>query len=574
MSRRVERADICIVGTGAAGGILAYRLASAGRQVLSLEQGAEIDNAYFTNGLPPEDEEHYGIAADRPWPTPPSDSFFYENAQANQLYARGDESSTSPDSAHLFQNRQVFRLNGKQNLWGGVVLRHSVRDFRSRDFGDGDLNWPVGYADLEPHYSAIEKLIGVCGTREGLEALPDGEFLRPPPPLRPADRLLLASLPRVRGATLRAIPNRKAIETRPGMPNTCRSCGLCVYGCRFGSIYKFSSHLLPQIRERPNYRIICRTKVLRLRRVEGSTRIEAAECLDTRTGEPWEVQARTFILAAGALETPRILLNSPDAEWPHGLANSSGRLGRFLQDNVKVMVGGALWKLRGSRVAYSPGTGDHLLLPRFLFDNRGFRGGFQALAVHTLPWRPFYLDAASWIPPRLKDLLARRWFCAYLALLFSGKPEGRAENRLRVSDRRDAFGVPQVDVEYHWSENDRRMQQSMAWWGKKILRAASALVTWTFKDAVPGNSIHYAGTCGMAASPRAGVVDADCRTFDHPNLYLCDGGVMPDLSEKNPTLTIMALADRLAAHLEHELPVASPISRDLPQEAAPFHSLS
>ena len=95
--------------------------------ILEKQQGAAIDDAYFTNGVPPEDEEHFGIAADRPWPTPPSDSFFYENARANRLYARGDESSTSPDSAHVFQNRQIFRLNGKQNLWGGVVLRHSAR---------------------------------------------------------------------------------------------------------------------------------------------------------------------------------------------------------------------------------------------------------------------------------------------------------------------------------------------------------------------------------------------------------------------------------------------------------------
>ena len=87
MSRRVERAQVCVVGTGAAGGILAYRLASAGRGVLSLEQGEEVRDDYFTNGLSPEDEEHLGIAPDRPWPVAPSDAFFYENVRANRLYA-------------------------------------------------------------------------------------------------------------------------------------------------------------------------------------------------------------------------------------------------------------------------------------------------------------------------------------------------------------------------------------------------------------------------------------------------------------------------------------------------------
>jgi choline dehydrogenase-like flavoprotein len=121
-----------------------------------------------------------------------------------------------------------------------------------------------------------------------------------------------------------------------------------------------------------------------------------------------------------------------------------------------------------------------------------------------------------------------------------------------VSGRRDAFGVPQVEVEYRWGAGDRRMQRAMLTWGRKVLRASSALTVWTFTDAVPGNAIHYAGTCAMAATAAEGVVDAWCRTFDHANLYLCDGGVLPDLSEKNPTLTVMALADRLAAHLGRE----------------------
>ncbi len=547
MTMRVEQAEVCIVGTGAAGGILAYRLVQAGHDVLSLEQGAAIRDDYFTNGIAPEDDEHFGIAPNQPWPVPPPDGYYHDNARANRLYARADTTSTSPDSEAVFKNRQIFRLNGKQNLWGGVSLRMSRRDFRARDHGDGDLNWPIGYDDLAPYYAAVEQLIGVCGTCEGLADLPDGEFL-PPMPLRPPDRLLLAAVPYVRGATIRAIPNRKAVEVRPDRVNVCQACGSCVHGCRSGSVYKFSSRLLPDIVHRSNYRIRHECKVVRLRRAADSNRIEAAECLHTVTGERFEVRAGTFILAAGALETPRLLLNSRDEHWPAGLANSSGMVGRFLQDNVKVMVGAPLLKLVGRRVDYSPGFGDHLLIPRFLFENEGFRGGYQAQCVHVLPRRPFYLAEMTWMPARLRDLLARWLYGSFMALLFFGRPEIRADNRLVLGDRRDAFGVPQVDVHHRWGDSDRRMQQSMVVWGKKILRAASGFLTSTFTDAVAGNGIHYAGTCRMAGTASEGVVDGDCRTFDHPNLYLCDGGILPDLSEKNLTLTIMALADRLARH--------------------------
>ena len=129
------------------------------------------------------------------------------------------------------------------------------------------------------------------------------------------------------------------------------------------------------------------------------------------------------------------------------------------------------------------------------------------------------------------------------------KSSARFGNRSSRGAARDVFGVPQVDVDYQWSDEDPRMQGEMQRWGRKIPRAASAVAVMTAADALPGAAIHYASARRMAGGSRDGVVDRDCRAFDHPNLYPCDGGVMPDLSEKSPTLIIMALADRLAARL-------------------------
>ena len=547
-NRPVEHYDFCIVGTGAAGGLLAYHLATAGFSVVSLEQGAPINDSDFTNELNPEQEANFGIAPDKPWPVYAPDAYFYDNVWANSLYASRDTSSTSPQSEAAFVNRQVFRLNGKQNLWGGVALRYSPRDFRGRDFGDSDVNWPIGYEELRPFYSAVERLIGVCGTAEGLAELPDGEFL-PPMPLRPADEILLDALKSIRDVDIRAVPNRKAVETRHDVEHHCRSCGLCVYGCRSGSVYKFSSRLLPAIADRPNYCILYETKVVRLRRDTNSNRIAEADCLDTHRRERFAVTADVFVLAAGAMETPRILFNSRDDAFPHGLANESGLLGRFLQDNVKVVVGTSLRKLAGRKEPYDIGFGDHLLVPRFLFDNREFRGGYQAQYLHTLPKRPFYLDNFPPLPGRAQEWLARRLFRSYVALVFFGKPDVRRSNRLVPGAHLDAYGIPQVDVHYGWTENDRRMQASMVEYGRRILKKCTGLKVSTFVDDVPGNSIHYAGTCRMAAVPTDGVVDRNLRTFDHENLYVCDGSVMTEISEKNLTLTIMALADRLASWL-------------------------
>lgn len=542
-----QKWDICIVGTGAAGGILAHTLAMNNFSVLSLEQGEKIDNNYFSNQLNPEHEHNFGITADMPWPLQQSESFHYDNFQANHLYAKSDILSTSSRSELVFHNHQIFRLNGKQNLWNGVCLRYSERDFRGQDYGDSDSNWPISYVDIENHYTAVERLIGVCGTKEGLDCLPDGEFI-PAKPLRPADKIVIEAVKKISGVNIKAIPNRKAVETRPEVANHCQSCGGCYYGCSSGSIYKFSSHLLPQIVSRSNYQIIYNCKVIRLQRKQNSNQIHAVECIDTKTHKRFQVEAKIFILAAGALETPRILFNSKDDSYPQGYANSSKTLGCYLQDNIKVNVGTSLLKLFGKGEKYDVGFGDNILIPRFLFDNQDFRGGYIAQYHNGYPKRPYYLDGFEAFPGWTKKWLGKLLFKSYAVLLFQGKPDVKKSNRVVPSQEQDIYGIPKIDVHYEMTENDRRMQQSMILYGKQILHKCSGTLIFTYTSQ-PGNSIHYAGTCRMAKNSHAGVVDKNLRSFDHENLYICDGSVIPEISEKNYTLTIMALAHRLALFL-------------------------
>jgi choline dehydrogenase-like flavoprotein len=548
----VERCDVCVVGTGAAGAMLAYRLGMAGVSVLTLEQGDSIDHTYFTNHLSAEQQEDYGITEDLPWPIPPNHAYFYVNAQAHKLYATPANGSTSARSAAGFVNRQVLRLNGKLNLWGGVALRQSRRDFCGRDFGDSDVNWPFGYDELESHYEDVERLIGVCGTQDGLETIPDGVFY-PPKPLRPADRIVKDAVKRFRNVSMRAIPNRKAVETRPERSNRCQDCGDCIYGCHSDSVFKFSSHLLPELAGKTNFRLRCNSKVVRLHRHADSGRIASAECIDVPTRRPFRVEARVFVLCAGALETPRILLNSRDEGFPEGLANGSGTLGCYLQDSMKVVVGSPLFKLLGNREQYEVGYSDNLLIPRFLFDNDGFRGGYQAQGAHFVPRFPYYVPALAGYPGRLRKPLAKLLFHTFLAVIFFGKSEIQRSNRVVISDQQDEFGVPQVDVHYAYNNNDRRMQQSMVTWGKRILRKCSGYVPHSLVDEIPGPGIHYAGTCRMASQRDQGVVSPDLQCFDHPNLYLGDASVMPDMSEKNLSLTVMALANRLAARISSQM---------------------
>lgn len=525
--------DYIVVGTGAGGGIVAHRLAKAGLDVLSVEQGPRLAPDYFTDGNPPGARKDWGIRSYSSFPGNPRDAIF-----SHELFADAETRSSSRSSERSFLSYQVMAVGGLQNLWNGVSVR-----FAPQDFG----GWPISYADLAEDYAATEQLITVCGTEEGIADLPDGRYI-PPKPLRPADRLVVEAIDGMNRPGTHVIPNRKAIETRTGRPNACVSTGICTSGCMVDAVYKFPTRLLPEIEALPNYRLATGLKAVRLERAPDGMEIVALVCRDTASGEEVRIRGRHFILAAGAIETPRLLFNSADAAMPNGLANSSGALGRYLQDNAKVALSTALWKLWGKPAAPDIGYGDLLIILSKDTLPDGSEFSFCGHAIHTVIDTPYYLEGLQSVPAALRPWLARKLFNSYvtMALFAPGDPD--PDNRLIRSADRDRFGVPQVDIAYRYSERTLAMLERIEAFIRTALRRASGTLLYGAPDR-PGTGIHYAGTCRMAARPQDGVVDAGLRSHDHPNLFVCDGSVLPTLPDKHLTLTIMALAHRLAGRL-------------------------
>ncbi|MCZ0733248.1 GMC oxidoreductase [Phreatobacter sp. AB_2022a] len=524
--------DVVVVGTGAGGGLLAHTLAKAGLRVVSLEQGEMLAADYFRSVAPAGAARDFGIGPDTVWPSDPHDSLF-----VHPLFADGTIGSTSrPDGG--FRHFQILAVNGLQNLWNGVSVRFSEADF---------AGWPVGYADLATHYAAVERLITVCGTTENIPDLPDGDYVAPKP-LRPADRMIVDAVRSLNEPHSRAIPNRKAVNTRPGMANSCSSTGICTSGCPTGAMYKFSSHLLPDIALLPNYELRTHAKVARLTREDGSRRVSGVHYVDTRSGERHTLRARIVVLAAGALESPRILFNSADEAAPQGLGNSSGRLGRGLQDNPKTVLSTSLWRLWGRRRDYDIGYGDLLILMARGKLPDGSTFPFIGHAIHGIPDVPHYLTGLAPFPAVVKTPLARAMFHSYVTLGLFCAGEITPGNLVRPGRTLDRYGIRQVEVDFAVPPKASLQMQAMAAWGRKVLRRASSTLVHATSDN-SGTGIHYAGTTALSRDPSAGVVDADLRSHDIDNLFVCDGGVIPLLPDKHLTLTIMALAHRLGRHI-------------------------
>lgn len=532
--------DVCIVGTGAGGGILAHQLAKAGVNVISLEQGPRLPDDYFRNTLPPGVAKDFGIGRNTVWPSDPHDSLFI-----HPLFADGTVGST-PRPENGFRHFQVLAVNGLQNLWNGVSVRFSAKDMQG---------WPVSYKQLAPHYTAVEELITVCGTAENIDALPDGAFV-PPKPLRPADHMVVDAVKRLNDGVSHAIPNRKAINTVPGTASSCVSTGICTSGCPVGAVYKFTSRLLPEISSLSNYRLLPNAKVVRLlRQPDKPQQIQSVEYINTADGTRHTLRARHVVLAAGAIETPRLLFNSADDAAPAGLANHNDLVGRGLQDNPKVVLSTSLRRLWGKRRDYDIGYGDLLILlsQGRLPDGSAFP--FIGHAIHGIPDTPHYLSAMKGFPAFVKEKLARHMFHSYVTLGLFCAGERLADNRVRPGKSADVYGVRQVDVDFHIPDSAHDMMDAMMAWGRRVLRSAGATQLYCTRDN-SGTGIHYAGTTPLSASAEDGTVDANLKAHGLDNLYICDGGVIPTLPDKHLTLTIMALSHRLAGHLANRVRAA------------------
>ena len=535
------RAKFCVIGTGAGGGVLAYRLAKAGADVLVINSGGIPAQSAFQNELSPEQKGHFEIGPHTTFPVRPEISLIH-----SLLADARSRSSVEGPPKGGFRHYQIHHVNGLQNLWNGVSLRYSEDDFANRHSYSEDCRWPISLGDLADHYSEVERFATVVGERNGLRQFPDGSFLAPRG-ARQVDRLFIDSNSGSFGPDLFILANRKAVDLRPDSTQKCVACGNCGRGCRAGSVYKFSTRLLPEISALPNFRLLEHTRAIKLTAVNGHSgegfSISRVVAIDERTQEIVEIEADVVIVCAGAIESPRLLLNSFADDQ-----SKAEQVGEFLQDSPRAVVGTSLFKLWFRPAKEDRGYGDHFLLGGQIKDSQGRPFPFVAQFWSDFLKVPYYLAEIPRLPRFMVEMISRQVYKSTVTLVMFSPAVPQRKNRVVLADGVDQFGQRQVRIEYEKSEIEADHGRQLSALARRMLKKASGYVAEN-AGSPPGSSIHYVGTCRMAADPKDGVVDKDLKYFKSENLYVCDGSVIPVLSEKHPTLTIMALADRLAERL-------------------------
>jgi len=536
-------ADVVVIGSGASGGMAAYNLTQKGVKVLLLDAGEEFDRRYFwTHTLP-----YQADARLRKGDEPPR--FFLDKKEQPYLTPEGKP----------FDLMRVWGRGGKTNVWGRVSLRMSDLDFAAAERDGWGIPWPIRYADIAPYYDKAEQLMGVCGGTDDSDVLPGSKVLMPAPAPRCGEVFLRKACDKLR---IPIVAGRRANFTQPHRGFApCHYCGACGQGCDTASFFSSADHLIPQALETGNLEIQANAVVARIL-VDASGRASGVQYFDRKTGAERQVKARVVVLGASAMDSTRILLNSKSTHFPNGLGNGSDQLGRNFCEQMMVHVRGFLPQLYGRGYTNDDGIGgEHVYMPRFNHRPdrpkpdylRGFGMQFWNTGSQTTG-----ADVAQHLPgfgAAFKAEVKKR-YPALVSLHPFGEVLPRPENRVTVDEsRRDRYGVPLMKIDVAFGDNERKMRKHMYDTCEEILHTLRAEIVPIDREAndPPGSAIHEHGTCRMGKDAKTSVLNSFNQMHEIANVFVVDGSAFPNASEKNPTLSIVALSWRATDYLAEEL---------------------
>src|SRR5271168_2346512 len=325
VNRSPKTYDVCVIGSGAGGGMAAKVLTEGGLTVAMLEAGPDLHpETDYKMLMWPYELPHRGAGVGGH-----ASENFSEFLAPNGAWNISGEPYTSAPGA----NFQWFRsriVGGRTNHWGRIALRFSPVDFKSKTRDGIGEDWPISYEDISPYYDKVEGYIGVFGTRENISSAPDGVFLPPPKP-RCSEVLIKRACDKL---NILCIPSRLAVLTKPLNGRApCHYCGQCGRGCVTASNFSSSQVLIPPAMKTGKLTMI--THAMAREIIVGEDgKAAGVAYVDKTTLADERVYARAVVLAASACESTRLLLNSKSKHFPDGLGNSSGQVGRNLMDSV------------------------------------------------------------------------------------------------------------------------------------------------------------------------------------------------------------------------------------------------
>jgi choline dehydrogenase-like flavoprotein len=582
--------DVVIVGSGAGGGQVAYLLAMEGVKTLVLEAGRMFDPTRESAMFNTPDQAPLREVA-----TPDKQYGFYDASIQSGWDIPGEPyTNASKQEKREFLWWRQRMMGGRTNHWGRVSLRNGPYDFETYSRQGIGFDWPISYNDLAPFYDKVEMLVGIFGADEGIENSPDSSpgVLLPPPKFRAGE---LLAKERGKKLGIPVVPVHRAVLTKQQDSNTipaklhpgnakaqrlladnmrmraaCLFATDCHRGCSIGAAFDSTTTFLRPALKSGNLDILPNAMVRDVT-VNAAGKATGVTFFDKVDEAEHHVSGRTVVLAASAYETARLLLNSKSNCFPNGLANSSGKVGKYITDSVSSRFSGQIPALENLPIHNEDGVvGQQVYVPWWLSQEQmagklDFPGGYKFITVSGRKMPSLNTGKGfDWLSDndgilfgkQLKED-ARRYNGSILGIGAQGAMAANENCFCELDPQtKDQWGIPALRFHWKFSDDDMKQvahqQEMMA----SLLDSMGARFNSLPETENPlkvvkegGKTIHEVGGAIMGADPSKSVTNQWCQTWDVPNLIIADGAPFPGTADKNPTLTIMALAWRTADHL-------------------------
>jgi choline dehydrogenase-like flavoprotein len=526
--------DFVVIGAGAAGGIIAKELSSAGFEVVVLEQGPYLKEKDFNHD---EIKHMWQSALSNDWKTQPNTfrrtSKVKAKVQPAIIYGRMVGGGTAHFTANYWRFHEI-----------DFVERSKLGSISGTGFDD----WPITYAELEPYYTKAEQELGISGEPGPFDAWRSKPYPLPPLPIKSSGALMEKG---ARNLGWHAQPAPMAVISQPYRGRSaCSHCGFCeFYGCEVKAKSSTLATVIPEA-EKTGHCEIRPNSYVRKIETDKAGRVIGVIYFDEKKAETFQ-KAKAVVLCANGAETARLLLLSKSISFPDGLANKSGLVGKYLMFNSGA-AGGAVFE-------HELNEFKSVAVSRILHDfydtdpKRGFYGGGGI--DFRLDSNPIGFALGGLAPD------SPRWGAEYKKLLrecFTRSVIGLAHatslpmerNTVTLDDvTKDAWGLPALRITYKDHPDDLKISKFLLDRASELLEAAGAKKKWAYPVGEQSFGFHLLGTCRMGNDPKTSVVNKYHRTHDVGNLFICDGSSFVTSGRGQPTCTIQALAYRAADNI-------------------------
>ena len=551
--------DAIVIGSGISGGWAAKELCEKGLKTLVLERGREVKHIedYPTTLMNPWEFEHRG---ELPLEVQKA------NPIANRCYIFKEDAAhfVVKDAEHPYIQDKPFdwirgyQVGGKSLLWARHTQRWSKYDFEGPARDNFAVAWPIGYDDVAPWYSHVEKFAGIAGNRDGLDSLPDGEFL-PPFEMSCVETYFKEKLKEkypqrhVISARMAHLTKPQPIHLQQGR-GKCMNRTICQRGCPFGGYFSSNASTLPWAAQTGKMTLRPNSVVHSIIFDEKKQRATGVRVFDSETKEMMEFYARIVFVNAAAFNTNLILLNSTSNRFPNGLGNDNGLMGKYVafhnyRARVSAEYDGFMDRTTDGK---RPGSS---YMPRFRNVYQQETDFLRGYATVLWAEREQSFNSDGLGVDLKKNISTKQLGNWKVGMLMMGETIPKATNYLALDKQQlDPFGMPKLKISIDYDDNDEKMIKDFFEQSEAMFSSAGFR---NFKTSdshqAPGLDIHEMGGVRMGKDPKTSLLNAWNQLHACKNVFVTDGACMTSTSTQNPSLTYMALAARAADFAVKEL---------------------